>query len=117
TVTNPLLGAVYGALILGAGLGIVYRGNGSTGGTAAVAQIVKKFTGLSSGYSQFIVDGSVVIASLVVFNLELTLFALMCIYMTRKVIARVQLHTSATKSFMLITEHEKKNQAITNDER
>ncbi|HLR09342.1 MAG TPA: YitT family protein [Bacillota bacterium] len=116
TVTNPLLGAVYGALILGAGLGIVYRGNGSTGGTAAVAQIVKKFTGLSSGYSQFIVDGSVVIASLVVFNLELTLFALMCIYMTSKVIDRVQLHTSATKLIMIITEHEKKIQALIHEE-
>src|SRR5690625_6544458 len=73
-VTIPFLGGIYGGVVVGVGLGIVYKGNGSTGGTAAIAQIVKKFTGLSSGYSQLIVDGFVVSASLVVFNLELTLF-------------------------------------------
>ncbi|MEC2161052.1 YitT family protein [Virgibacillus halodenitrificans] len=112
TITNPLLGALYGGIILGTGLGIVYKGNGSTGGTAAIAQIVKKFTGLSSGYSQLIVDGFVVISSIIVFNLELTLFALMCIYITSKTIDIVQLRTSATKLIMIITEEEEKTQSL-----
>ncbi|CDQ38852.1 membrane protein [Virgibacillus sp. CM-4] len=112
TVTNPLLGAIYGGIILGTGLGIVYKGNGSTGGTAAIAQIVKKFTGLSSGYSQLIVDGLVVISSIIVFNLELTLFALMCIYITSKTIDIVQLQTSASKLVMIITENEEHIQNI-----
>ncbi|MCT1578151.1 MULTISPECIES: YitT family protein [Oceanobacillus] len=106
TVTNPLLGALYGGLLLGVGLGIVYKGNGSTGGTAAIAQIVKKFTGISSGYSQFIVDGLVVIGSIIVFSVELTLFALMAIYISGKAIDFVQLRTSSTKLIMIITEDE-----------
>ncbi|PAV30885.1 hypothetical protein CIL05_03985 [Virgibacillus profundi] len=112
TVTNPLLGAIYGGIVLGAGLGIVYKGNGSTGGTAAIAQIVKKFTGLSSGYSQLIVDGFVVVSSIIVFNLELTLFALMCIFITSKTIDIVQLRTSATKLILIITEEEEKIQSL-----
>ncbi|MEC5423078.1 YitT family protein [Virgibacillus sp. C22-A2] len=112
TVTNPLLGAIYGGIILGTGLGIVYKGSGSTGGTAAIAQIVKKFTGLSSGYSQLIVDGFVVVSSIVVFNLELTLFALMCIYITSKTIDIVQLRTSASKLILIITEEEDKIQEL-----
>ncbi|MCG3419534.1 YitT family protein [Oceanobacillus jordanicus] len=115
TVTNPLLGAIYGGIVLGTGLGIVYKGNGSTGGTAAIAQIVKKFTGISSGYSQLIVDGFVVTASIVVFSLELTLFALMAIYITSKTIDIVQLRTSATKLIMIITEEEEKIQQIIRD--
>ncbi|UJL45471.1 YitT family protein [Virgibacillus sp. NKC19-16] len=115
TVDNPLLGAIYGGIILGTGLGIVYKGNGSTGGTAAIAQIVKKFTGLSSGYSQLIVDGFVVISSIIVFNLELTLFALMCIYITSKTIDFVQLRTSASKLILIITEEEEKIQALIRD--
>lgn len=111
-VTNPLLGAVYGGVILGVGLGIVYRGNGSTGGTAALAQILKKFTGLSSGYSQLVVDGFVVATSLIVFNLELTLFALMSIYISSKTIDFVQLRTSSSKLIMIITEEEEKIQAL-----
>ncbi|MFD1065923.1 YitT family protein [Oceanobacillus locisalsi] len=112
TVTNPFLSALYGGLILGAGLGIVYKGSGSTGGTAAIAQIVKKFTGISSGYSQFIVDGLVVITSIFVFNLELTLFALMAIYISGKAIDIVQLRTSATKLVMVITDEEEKVQQL-----
>ncbi|TRM13073.1 YitT family protein [Lentibacillus cibarius] len=108
TVSNPILGAIYGGIILGIGLGTVYKGGGSTGGTAAIAQVVKKFTGLSSGYSQLIVDGFVVISSIIVFNLELTLFALMCIYITSKTIDIVQLRTSASKLMMIITEEEEK---------
>ncbi|HEX6594740.1 MAG TPA: YitT family protein [Bacillota bacterium] len=108
TVTHPFLGAVYGGIILGAGLGIVYKGGGSTGGTAAIAQIVKKLTGLSSGYSQLIVDGFVVISSLIVFHLELTLFALLCIYITSKAIDVIQLRTSATKLVLIITDEAKK---------
>ncbi|WP_099156627.1 YitT family protein [Virgibacillus ndiopensis] len=112
TITNPLLGALYGGIVLGVGLGVVYKGNGSTGGTAAIAQIVKKFTGISSGYSQLIVDGFVVISSIIVFNLELTLFALMCIYVTSKVIDIVQLRTSSTKLILIITEEEERIQSL-----
>lgn len=116
TITNPLLGALYGGIILGIGLGTVYKGNGSTGGTAAIAQVVKKFTGLSSGYSQLMVDGLVVISSIIVFSLELTLFALMCIYITSKVIDRVQLRTSATKLILIITDEEEKIQSLIRSE-
>lgn len=112
TVTNPLLGALYGGLLLGIGLGIVYKGNGSTGGTAAIAQIVKKFTGISSGYSQFIVDGLVVIGSIIVFSVELTLFALTAIYISGKAIDFVQLRTSSTKLIMIITEDEEDVQKL-----
>ncbi|WP_077327902.1 YitT family protein [Virgibacillus siamensis] len=116
TITNPFLGAVYGGIILGIGLGTVYKGRGSTGGTAAIAQVVKKFTGLSSGYCQLIVDGFVVVSSIIVFNLELTLFALMCIYITSKTIDIVQLRTSASKLIMIITENEEKIQRLINEE-
>jgi len=115
TITNPLLGSLYGGIILGIGLGIVYKGNGSTGGTAAIAQIVKKFTNLSSGYSQLIVDGIVVTSSLIVFNLELTLFALAAIYITSKAIDAVQLRTSATKLVMIITNKEERIQSLIKD--
>ncbi|GAB3052980.1 YitT family protein [Virgibacillus ainsalahensis] len=115
TITNPLLGAIYGGIILGIGLGIVYKGNGSTGGTAAIAQVVKKFTGISSGYSQLMVDGLVVISSVIVFSLELTLFALMAIYVSSKVIDMVQLRTSASKLILIITEDEEKIQGLIRD--
>ncbi|MEN2465862.1 YitT family protein [Ornithinibacillus sp. FSL M8-0202] len=112
TITNPILGAIYGGIVLGIGLGIVYIGKGSTGGTASIAQILKKFTGKSSGYTQLIVDGVVVLSSIFVFSLELTLFALMAIYISSKTIDFVQLRTSATKLIVIITEEEEKVQEL-----
>lgn len=115
-VSDPLLGTIYGGVILGVGLGIVYRGNGSTGGTAALAQVLKKLTGLSSGYSQLIVDSLVVGSSLFVFNVELALYALTCIFITSKTIDFVQLRTSSSKLILIITEHEERIQSIIQNE-
>ncbi|WP_205407254.1 YitT family protein [Sporosarcina sp. PTS2304] len=116
TIDNPLLSAIYGGILLGVGLGIVYRGNGSTGGLATVAQIVKKYSGLSSGYAQLLVDGAVVIVSAVVFNLELALFAMMAIFVTSKVIDFVQLQSSPSKLVLIITEQEERIQTIIKEE-
>lgn len=116
TIDNPLLSAIYGGMLLGTGLGLVYRGNGSTGGLATIAQIVKKYTNLSSGFAQLIVDGMVVIVSALVFNLELALFAMMAIFVTSKVIDFVQLQTSHSKLVLIITDHEERIQNIIKDE-
>ncbi len=116
SVDNPLLSSIYGGIMLGIGLGIVYRGNGSTGGTALIAQLLKKYTGISSGFSQLIVDGVVVVTSAFVFNFELALYALMSIYVTSKVIDFVQLQTSPTKLVLIITENEEKIQSVIQNE-
>lgn len=115
-IENPLLSSIYGGIMLGVGLGIVYRGNGSTGGTALIAQLLKKYTGMSSGFSQLIVDGVVVVTSAFVFNFELALYALMSIYVTSKVIDFVQLQTSPTKLVLIITEYPEKIQTIIQNE-
>ena len=41
---NPLLGAIFGGITVGLGLGIVFRGGASTGGTDLAAQIITKYT-------------------------------------------------------------------------
>ncbi|MGG0644857.1 YitT family protein [Sporosarcina gallistercoris] len=115
-IHNPLLSSIYGGIMLGIGLGIVYRGNGSTGGTALIAQVLKKYTNFSSGFAQLIVDGAVVIISAFVFDLELALYAMMAIYVTSKVIDFVQLQTSPTKLILIITDHEEKVQTLINSE-
>lgn len=103
---DAFLASLYGGIVLGIGLGLVYRGNGSTGGTATLAQIVKKYTGLSSGFCQLIVDAFVVVLSAFVFNFELALYALISIYVTSKVIDIVQLHAGDNKMVFIITTKE-----------
>ncbi|AQL56710.1 YitT family protein [Abyssicoccus albus] len=104
-VTDPLLSSIYGGIVLGLGLGLVYRGNGSTGGTVTIAQLLRKFTGISSGFSQLLVDAIVVITSALVFSFELALYALIAIYVTSKVIDFAQLQTGDNKMVFIITQN------------
>lgn len=105
---DAFLSSIYGGIVLGVGLGLVYRGGGSTGGTAALAQILKKYANISSGFSQLIVDGFVVVASAFVFSFELALYALISIFVTSKVIDFVQLQTGDNKLVFIITNNEER---------
>ncbi len=105
--TNPILGALFGGIFVGLGLGIVFRGNASTGGTDLAAQIIHKYTGASLGVSVALIDGVIVLSSAVTLSLESALYALIGMYLTAKMIDVVQLGFSNTKMALIISEHEK----------
>ncbi|BAL81180.1 YitT family protein [Caldisericum exile] len=66
--TDPMLAALYGGFIMGAGIGIVFRFYASTGGTDLLAQIIYDFTGLPFGQALMVVDVAIIIASGFVFK-------------------------------------------------
>ena len=104
--TDPLLGALFGGLGVGVGLGIVFRGKASTGGTDLAAQIVNKYTGVSLGTCVFMIDGLIVVASAFVFSLEEALYALIAMYLTGKTIDVVQLGLGYSKMALIISDKE-----------
>lgn len=106
TVEDPMLASIYGGILIGTGLGLVFRGNGSTGGTTIIGQLIKKYTGLSSGFAQLIIDGCVVILAIFAFDLELALYAMISIFISSKVIDFIQLHSSSSKLVLIVTENE-----------
>lgn len=105
---NPLLGALFGGIGAGLGLGIVFRGRASTGGTDLAAQIVHKFTGISLGLCVVSIDGMIVIASAFFLSLEHALYALISMYLTGKVIDFVQIGFSNAKMALIISNEEAK---------
>ncbi|WP_342600400.1 YitT family protein [Psychrobacillus sp. FSL H8-0483] len=100
---NPLLGALFGGIAVGLGLGIVFRGGASTGGTDLAAQIITKYTGLSLGTSVLLIDGLIVISAAFVFDIEKALYALIGLFVTTKTIDIVQLGFSQSKMIYIIT--------------
>ncbi|KPN97894.1 YitT family protein [Lysinibacillus sp. ZYM-1] len=100
---NPLLGALFGGIVVGLGIGLVFKGNASTGGTDLLAQIITKFTGLSLGTSVLLIDGIIAISAAVVFDLEKGLYALIGLYVTTKTIDIIQLGFSQSKMVYIIT--------------
>lgn len=101
---DPLLASLFGGLGVGLGLGIVFLGKASTGGTDLAAQIINKFTGLSLGTSVAILDGLIVVTAALVFDIERGLYALIALYVTTKTIDLVQLGFGRSKMALIITE-------------
>lgn len=112
---DPLLGALFGGIGVGLGLGIVFRGKGSTGGTDLAAQIINKYSGLSLGTSVALIDGIIVLAASMIFDIERGLYALIGLFVTSKTIDLVQVGIGRSKMTMVITsKQEEVREAILN---
>ncbi|MCP8617614.1 YitT family protein [Salirhabdus salicampi] len=102
---NPLLGAIFGGMGVGLGLGIVFRGRASTGGIDVAAQILHRYTNISLGLCIAIIDGAIVVTSALVFNVEQGLYALIGLFITSRTIDVVQVGFNTSKNVMIITKY------------
>ncbi|WP_176082663.1 YitT family protein [Martelella sp. HB161492] len=61
--THPLAGALFGGILVGAGLLVLFRHGASLGGFGILALYIQDRFGIKAGYIQFCLDGMVLIAS------------------------------------------------------
>lgn len=83
---NPLLCAIFCALVAGLGIGIVIRAGGSTGGMDIPPIIMHKFTGVPVGTWLLIFDSAIVIAQVCFNGLDGLLCSLLIIVLMSLVI-------------------------------
>lgn len=90
-VGDGMLVAIFGGVLCGTGLALIFYRGGSTGGTDIVARIMHdKMPHMSQGNLILFIDALVVTASAFVFgNIENALYATICIFMTSKLIDTV----------------------------
>ncbi len=102
---DPLLASIYGGIIVGIGVGLVFRNKGTTGGTDLAAAIVNNYMKLSVGVVLFIIDASVIVAAGIVFkSAELALYALLTVFLTARVIDIVQEGFGYAKAALIISQ-------------
>jgi uncharacterized membrane-anchored protein YitT (DUF2179 family) len=77
-----ILDALYGGVLLGIGLGLVYRGRGTSGGTDILGRILNHYRGFSISQAYLLTDGLVVLASGFAFGWDRALYGLMVIYIS-----------------------------------
>ncbi|GAA4873764.1 YitT family protein [Paenibacillus vulneris] len=113
---NILLASIYGGILIGMGLGLVFRGRGSTGGLDLAAQMIHRFTGLSLGLAVAMLDGMVILTAGIVLSPEKALYALIGLFVTSKTINIVQLGLSYSKvAFIISSETAPIREAILHD--
>lgn len=112
-----LLTCVIGAVVIGVGQGIVVRQQATTGGTDIVAMLLQKFAGIKFSTGILFADGFVVLSGLAVIGFGLgtgeaaangwmlTLYSLITIYITSRVIAYLLNGASYDKLLFIISDH------------
>ena len=105
--TEILLIAVFAGAIYGFGAGMIFKAGFTTGGTDIVNQIISKYFKISIGKSMLWSDGFIVLASFFVFGGTKLMYAIIILYIISVMSDKVILGISDSKSFYIITDHEK----------
>ncbi|MEG6584962.1 YitT family protein [Dendrosporobacter sp. 1207_IL3150] len=99
-----LLSSLYGGVLCGIGLGLVFRFRGTTAGTDLAAAIINKIFGISIGQSLLMVDFFVIALAGILFeSAELSLYALISLFVTTHIIDLIQEGPSSAKAFIIMT--------------
>lgn len=104
-ITNDaILGTLYGGILSGIGMGLVFRNGGNTGGTDIVAQILQKYSNLGLGQLFLLADGFVMLVAASVFGLKLALYGMIAVIIMGRVIDYIQEGFSVEKAAFIISE-------------
>ncbi len=109
-----LLASIFGGVLIGLGLGLVFRSRATSGGTDIVAMIINKFTGLPLGQLMIILDSSIVLIGLAAFgDWKIPLYSWIVIFITGKVVDITLRGISYEKTMFIVSnEHEAIRQKI-----
>lgn len=88
TTNDLLLASIFGGVIMGLGVGIVFKSGGTTGGSDTLGLLLnKKFPGIGISKFMLMIDSIVVIGSGVVTrSIEIPLYSIIVLYISSKVI-------------------------------
>jgi uncharacterized membrane-anchored protein YitT (DUF2179 family) len=104
-ITDDLvLNCLYGAIALGVGLGLVYRGQGTSGGSDILGRILNFRIGIPIAQSYLMTDTIVVLASGFAFaSWKLALYAVLVIYVSGLAAEAVSEGSAIFRTAMIIT--------------
>ena len=86
---DPILVAVFGGIVCGAGAGIVLRSLGSAGGVDILAIYGNQKFGLRPGLTSFFVNGLVIMTGAYFFGLQIALYSLIYVFTSSKALDAV----------------------------
>ena len=102
---DMLLSAVAGSVMLGMGLGVIFKFRGSTGGTDIPVAIIKQKTGLSIGAGYYIVETGIILAVAVFLkDPKILIWGYINLYITSKVADLASEGIPHTKGVFIISD-------------
>lgn len=98
-----VLNSIYGGVVLGVGLGLVYRGQGTSGGSDILGRILNFRMGISISQAYLLTDTLVVLAGGIAFNWERALYGLVVIYVSGIAAEMVSEGSAIFRSTIIVT--------------
>jgi uncharacterized membrane-anchored protein YitT (DUF2179 family) len=101
--SDRLLIVGYGGLMDGVGVGLVFRGRGTTGGTDILARLARKTLGLPIGQSLLIMNVIIFTGAAGRFGLEAVMIALAMAYVSARAVDLVQEGFTAARTALIVS--------------
>lgn len=105
---DHLLAVLYGGVVTGIGMGLVFKARGNTGGTDIVAQLLADHSDFGVGQMMLAADAVVTFTAALKFGPNLALYGAVAIVVMGRVIDLVQEGLSVEKAAYIISEHSDK---------
>jgi uncharacterized membrane-anchored protein YitT (DUF2179 family) len=103
--TDLVLNSLYGALVSGVGYGLVYRAQGTSGGSDILARILSRWRGIPMTQSYLVTDTLVILAAGFVFGWQKALYALIVLYVSGLVVDGTLEGSGTVRTALIITEN------------
>ncbi len=115
-VHDRLLAALYGGVICGAGLGIIFRSGGTTGGVDILARIARHYLRYSMGRILFTSDVVVIALVAVVMGQETAMYSLVALFAASRVIDFVIEGISSSRAAIIISDRSTQIASVIHEE-
>jgi uncharacterized membrane-anchored protein YitT (DUF2179 family) len=106
--SDILLNTLYGGMLLGVGLGIVYLGRGTSGGTDILGRVLNRRLGISISMAYLLTDSFAVLLAGFFFGWEKALYGLFMIYLSGVAADTTSQGSSVIRSAFIITDETEK---------
>ncbi len=100
---DRLLVICYGGLLDGVGMGLVFRGRGTTGGTDILARLAHRYLGVGIGQGLLAMNVAIFGGAAFVFGAEAVMVALALAFVSARVLDLVQTGFSAARAALIIS--------------
>jgi len=102
---DALLSSIFGGVFLGVGLGLIFKSKATSGGSDIIAMIISKYTKLPMGQLMIMVDSTIVLFGLIVFqDWKIPLYSLIVIFISGKVLDTILEGLNYDKVLFIISE-------------
>jgi uncharacterized membrane-anchored protein YitT (DUF2179 family) len=99
-----LLNALYGGIVGGIGIGLIYRGGTSPAGTSVISRVIQMKTGIPNSQVYIIIDGGVILIAGLVFGWEMALYAFVTLFTWGLVADYVLEGPSVVRTVFIVTD-------------